>query len=729
MAIFETLRHPFVFSSAPSRAEILRNAERPEWRRFLEEAAGYFRHRDPAPPTFPAFCDDGGLDEIMAASVLAYVTRERIYFDHLAVWLRGMIALFSAVREKWEDNLRRIVRGQRPITEKPFFTENPRQFFEGFSGSYYFTEAGLMACAIHLLDMVEAYAPGLLSSVEKRQTLAALAHFADRYAFHEEALKYSNRGIWANAGVLISALCQQDPVAAALLLQQARGRNHQLRSTFFDDGGYAEGAWAYHAMAMDGLICYALIAEGAFGQSLAAGTSAAPDDVYAGYPALETLVRTYVSSVIPGPLPRENPRGHGCHYSHQPVWLRPSLLYAYARGRDAQIGWLIERLRPSTRAYHPSHHAAVRSAAGELRPASRPTPLPVTPTAILGLGSFIPLLNFWLDLPVTNAAPLPRGLSIWPDFGGVISRGDCQRDDRSTAWAHYGFLGTGKGHRDTLHVGLAVGEREILADPFPRNGPAGHISSLMHNTVIMDRSDPPTTIGQLLEHVSGSHADAWIMQNAGGQPPRRAFMSDPRAESRYYFDVDPCPSPGFWHRRAVLHFHDRALIVLDLVRADNGYGHVFDTMFHTLTPALNIPPDDGGAEETYHWRPFVRGEPARAVALRMHPLALPPGDSAILAFDGEPPFRLLAWSFGQSPTLAWATHSFPAGGPNVFGLRFRRVAAEFHAAYALTWDAHAQVDITVTNGHTFRVRLGEAVGEVNLDRANTKFASEKNAGL
>ena len=74
--------------------------------------------------------------------------------------------------------------------------------------------------------------------------------------------------------MLISALCQQDPAAAALLLQQARGRNHQLRSTFFDDGGYAEGAWAYHAMAMDGLICYALIAEGAFGQSLAAGTSA-----------------------------------------------------------------------------------------------------------------------------------------------------------------------------------------------------------------------------------------------------------------------------------------------------------------------------------------------------------------------------------------------------------------------------------------------------------------------
>ena len=234
MTLFDKLPHPFVWGTASQRPVILANAQRPEWRRFLEESARHFASREPSPARFPAFPDDGGYDEVMAAGLLAYVTKERRYQEFVAQWLRGLIEYFGRMRGVWEDNLRLITQGSPPKVEPPY-RGNPRQFFQGFSGNYYFTEGGLMACVLHLLDTLEADAPELLSGQEKKQVQEAMAHFADRYAFHEEAVKYSNRGMWANLGLLVAAICHEDERASAVLLQQSRQRYHELRSTFLDD--------------------------------------------------------------------------------------------------------------------------------------------------------------------------------------------------------------------------------------------------------------------------------------------------------------------------------------------------------------------------------------------------------------------------------------------------------------------------------------------------------------
>ncbi len=700
MTLFDKLPHPFVASLASERDVILANAARPEWRLFLEEAARFFANREPSPPQFPAFPDDGGYDEVMAASVLAYVTKERKYQKFVAQWLRGLIEYFGKMRDIWENNLQSITHGLPPKVDPPY-SGNPRQFFQGFTGNYYFTEGGLMFCVLHLLDMLEAHAPELLCESEKAQVQAALAHFAQRYAFHEEAVKYSNRGMWSNLGLLVAALCHEDEQAAAVLLQQARQRYHELRSTFLDDGSFAEGSWGYHLYATDAIICYNLLVEHAFGQSLLAGCPPSANDVYAGYPSMQKVLRAHTESVIAGETAWENPRGSGSLHCHLPVPLHPSLLYAYKINRDPHTGWIIERLRGQCRHTHVSS-------------------LRVTPLAILDLGSHTPLLNFWLDRPIDNAAALPAGMMCFPDFGGIISRGDAVRQARSTTWCHYGFLGTGKGHRDMLHVALSINGSEILADPFPRTGPPGYNSAMMHNTVVMDRADPPVTVGRLLTSLTNKQADAWLMENTGGRQPQRAFMHDPRAESRYWFDVDPVDRAGFKHQRAIIHFWDKALVIVDGVVADDGRSHRFDTTFHTLSPADEMPQLRGNEAYIFHQRSFIRGKPVEKCTIPTDPINAAAAEPVVLHYGGTHPFKLLAWTFGLSKQL-WASRlSYPSGGPDVFAVRFAVETLRFQTVYAIVWDHNFTVAATVSGSTGINVESSVGNWHVDVSRVLLK---------
>ncbi|CAN5761559.1 hypothetical protein BH09VER1_BH09VER1_13280 [soil metagenome] len=548
--LFFNTPHPFVWSTSADRDAVLANVNEPVWHRFLEESDRHFlRVGGLRPAKFPVYCHDGDLDEVMAAAVLATVRGDRKTWDEIAAWLREAISYFHQALPGWRKNSRRIFCGENPGVG------NTGQFFEGFTeGGRYWVEAGLMSVLLHLFDLLEANASDALSEEEKLQLCAALSDFANRFAFHEEALKYSNRGLWANSGILIAALTHADPEAARLLLHRAESRNEEFRATFFDDGMHAEGAPDYHLMSVDGLLCYALTAS-QMGKGGDYFTAKEKDGTpFRGYPGVFDLVRAYLRTVIPGETLWNNPRG--CSVSI-PIPLRPSLIYAYNRTRDPEIGWFIRQRE-------------------EAIDFDLPNPLGVTPVAVLGLGHYQPLLNFWLYRPVTEARPPLRKMDVLPDHGAALSRSGWGAED-SCVTVRFGYEGTGKGHRDFGHVTALAGGREILSDPFPRFGPRELETSLFHNTVTVGHIEPPAVIGSLDQTVSLKGADAWLIRNAGGKLPGRIYLHDPRDETNYWFTSHPAPAP-FAFQRAILHVHHSCVALVDRVASPAG---PIDWFFHT----------------------------------------------------------------------------------------------------------------------------------------------------
>ena len=557
--LFFRTEHPFAWTTPRDRIEVLENVEDPVWHRFLEEADAHFSSQgELTARRFPLFCHDGDLDEVMAAAVIAYVRGDLKLFGWIAGWLRELIAYFDSHSAIWAENLQRIMRGDLPAPG------NPRQFFEGFTkGNHYWVESGLMSTVLHLFDLLEAYVPGLLSGAEKGKLCLALANFADRFAFHEEAFKYSNRGMWANGALLVSGIVHSDPEAARILLHRAEQRNREYRSTFFDDGMHAEGAPDYHLMAVDALLCFALTAGNLWKGKDYFAASSDGDSPFGVYPCIPDTVRAYLRTVIPGPMLWNDPRG--CSVSI-PIPLRPALISAYARTRDPEIGWFI------------------RQRLGDVEEIA--SPLRVTCSSLLGLGHYQPLLNFWLYRSVEKAIDPERTFDVLPDHGALFSRSGWD-SKASFVTARFGFQGTAKGHNDHGHVAVVAGGRPVLSDPFPRFGPRGLDTSLFHNTVTLDNAEPPPVLGLLKSVCHLPHADAFLIQNSGGRLPRRSYLHDPREEANYWFTMHPREA-DFEFLRAILHLHEGGIVGVDLIVPQNTGESVrrIDGFFHTpLCPA------------------------------------------------------------------------------------------------------------------------------------------------
>ncbi len=610
IADFAALTHPFVWTTREERAAVLHNIDDPLWHRFLSEAELHFvKIGGLRPPVFPVWCHDGDLDEVMAAVVLAYVRDESRLWRWIADWLRGVIAYHRAHAERWDANLARIAVGDLPAPG------NPRQFFEGFvKGGAYWVEGGFMTVILHLLDLLEAHAPEALSATEKNGLRAALAGYARRYAFHEEALKYSNRGMWANAGVLCAALAHQDPGARRLLLHQAARRHDELRTTFLDDGSHGEGAPDYHLMALDALLAYALPVAQLTGHD-AAFAARAGDEPFGKSPAWTDAVRAYLRTVHPGPVLMNHPRG--CSIS-TPVTLRPALLQAYRLTGDPEIGWFI-----SNRIAHVADSSS--------------SPLRVTPAAVLGLGQYQPLINFWLYRRVETPRPPKRRLDILPDHGGLFSRSGWS-EDASILTARFGYEGTGKGHRDHGHVTVSAGGQVILADPFPRYGPPGLESSMFHNTVTLDRKEPAAVIGRLASQCIRERGDAFLLLNSGGALPSRDHLHDPREESNSWFTNHPAP-PDFDFFRSLFHLHGRAVIGLDQVSrpAPSTGTPLIDWFFHTPLSIAAYTGNGPLREENYlmRRRNVISADGEIVVAVQGEAMRVEAGHKSVVRLEGK----------------------------------------------------------------------------------------------
>lgn len=588
-SLFSKMRHPCVLSLPTERETILANASDPLWKQFIQEAQAHFDSGQDVPvPQFPLFCHNGDLDAIMATSVLAYVTGEQRYYQSIATWLRGVITYFFEKRPEWEAHLNMLTAGKLASDIDPKQQGNPRQFFEGFGlPGLYWVEGGVSICILHLYDLIEAYAPDLLTESEKLNIENALTHFATRFAFHEEALKYNNRAAWANVAVLIAGLTHQHPHGATVLLERARRRNQELRATFFDDGSYIEGSHAYHYLAADALALFALLHNHAF-PNKNVFESFSGTDLQDRYPSIEKIMEAHTSVAIPGDPPKEHPRGVGAHFSHLPLLIRASMLLAYNQHQNPQIGWLISRSR------------------GTIKPPSQ-SPMKLTNHTILSLGNYVPLETFWLErLPYQVQLP-QASLTVLPEFGGFYSRSGGEDSANSFVWAHYGFHGTGKGQRDCCHVGLSVGGHELVADPFPREGPPCRDSSFCHNTITAGRKETPITIGKLLVHKSQPDLDTCLMINHGGLPPQRLYLEDPREESTYVFDITPTNAPPYTLRRAVIHWHRQALILLDDIALSDNSSSPLDWFFYTNGKPEDYDPSAPACQEDYTYRSIIRG--------------------------------------------------------------------------------------------------------------------------
>jgi len=586
-SLFSLNRHPFVWTTPEDRPEVLRNVNDPHWHRFLEEAEAYFMKRGQiTPPLLPHYCHDGDMDEVMAASVLAYVREDKRYCGWIADWLRGLIAYYQKIHPEWQHNMSLLMSWKRPGNTGH---TNPRQFFDGFSaGGPYWVEAGFLSSVMHLYDMVETYAPEALSAQEKYDLEEAVSDFAARYAFHEEALKYSNRGMWSNAGILLSALTHHDPVTAQLLIEQSKRRNIQFRSTFFDDGSHAEGAADYHLMSVDALLCYALTASHVWRDIDFFGATSRDDtqSTYLGYPSIVESVRGYLRTTIPGPVINQNDRGVSIA---APIQLRPSLLYAYKKTRDPEIGWFIQNSRDYPTEPAPKDRAA--SLDSFYYNATR--------LDLLGLGRYQPLLNFWVSCPVAETRPPVSTFDVLPDHGAVFSRSGWNAKS-SCVTGRFGYEGTGKGHRDHGHVTVISNGKRILDDPFPRYGHHASGSSLFHNTVTLDNIEPHAVIGRLTgtRHLPGM--DAFQILNSGGCQPRRSYLHDPRDESNYWFAGHPVP-PAFEFQRAVLHVHQQCVVLVDRVSRDASPAREpkIDWFFHSSFVPSVFSPEASATRETY----------------------------------------------------------------------------------------------------------------------------------
>lgn len=673
-SLFSLQKHPFVWTAPEDRPTVLANVNEPVWGRFLEEVEKHFSEtRELRPPDFPIFCHDGDLDEVMAVSVLAYVRNDARYWRWIASWLRSLSTYFQKVSPGWHENLNRMLTADFPGTG------NPRQFFEGFTkGGMYWVEAGLMSAVLHLLDLIEAYAPDALSEVEKTDLSTALADFAVRYAFHEEALKYSNRGVWGNAGMLISALAHPVPDAARLLLFQAEERNIQLRSTFMDDACHLEGAPDYHLMTVDALLCFALTAarfnpaKDYFG----ATTRDESRSPYLGYPGVIDLVRGYLRTTFPGPTPMQNNRGISVY---KPVPLRPSLIHAYGLTKDPEIGWFIQQQL-------------------EQRLDDPHTPLKVTPMALLGLGDYQPLMNFWLYRPLSEVRQPSKKCDLLPDHGTLVSRSSWNTNASCVA-ARFGYEGTAKCHRDHGHVTLTVAGRQILSDPFPRQGPKGNQTSLFHNTITIDNAEPSPVIGRLADVQTKSRHDSFLILNSGGTLPNRVLLHDPRQESNFWFTNQP-RNPGFEFKRAVLHVHDRCLLLVDRVRCakeDRPATHV-DWFFHTPLIPEGYQASAPSRSETYklQQRTVLEKTSQLDLAVRGHArqietgigLDLPLTQGAVpVLFRAVPLNAPLLLELGHHETARErSSDGLSFEGEIDYFLRYRSEALENIVAWMAVWD-------------------------------------------
>ena len=674
-SLFARLPHPFAWTVEAERKKVLENVEEPIWNRFLEEAEAHFDIQGGLPPPrFPIFCHNGDLDEVMSLAVLAYARPQSRYWSWIADWLRGMISYYRHSHPIWREHVNLILQG-KAVPGAP--QSNPRQFFDSYNqfGAYW-VEGGIVSCVLHLHDLLESEAPEALSTEEKNILEEALASFAERYAFHEEAFKYSNRGLWANAGILISGITHADPEASRLLLHQAGQRYQQLRSTYFDDGMHGEGAADYHSMATDGLICYAITASRIHPETDPwSATAPQPDNPYLGYPAIESLVKAYATTVVPGEVLRRNPRGCSVY---EPVPCGPALVAAAARSRDPELEWLLRSIQDS-------------------RVPGLLTPMRVTPAALLGLNQYMPLINFWLYRPIgTGRAPGP-GLRVLKDHGAAYSRSGSE-PDASFVWARFGYEGTGKGHRDGGHVAVVGDGRDILSDPFPRFGPPGLGTAPFHNVVVADRREPPATIGVLSSQIGQPGLDAFLLKNTGGSLPKRSYLHDPREESNYYFTKKPVTNPPFLFSRAVVHLHRRAVLFVDGVEGNGEQPgeSLYDWFFHT--PLLPEIFDSSATPEVEHYAstPADRLDAGKSVEIPVQgrPVSVRRGEWASFRLEGKSPALLrmigLDADFSSQAghhffTEAREQNRLQAVVAEDYFLRFRTSARKARALWLFSW--------------------------------------------
>lgn len=701
-ALFFKNPHPFVWTTPADRPEVLENANDPIWHRLLEEAEAHFQRQGGLQPAkFPVFCHSGDLDEVMAAAVLAYVRNDPKMWHGVGDWLRSLLAYYRKVLPEWLEDQRRVMRGEP--TSLSHLTSNPRQHFNGFSNRCaYWVEAGMSSVVLHLLDLLEAYAPDELSPEEKAGVLEAVSDYANRYAFHEEAVKYNNRGMWANAGVFLSAIAQADPKACTLLRYQAARRNDEFRSTFLDDGYHIEGAPDYHLMAADALLAYLLTASHLMpDRDVFAGKD--EDECFQRYPDFADIVRAYLHTVIPGPVLWNHPRG--CSVS-TPVTVRPALVYAWKLTRDPEIGWFLEERMGAVSEGHPS-------------------PLKVTRSALLGLGHYQPLLNFWLYRPVDEARPPLRKTNVMQGHGAIFSRSSWS-PEASCVTARFGYEGTGKGHRDHAHVTVTAKGVQILKDPFPRFGPEGLQSSVFHNTVTLDNQEPTAVVGSLQAEVSVEGAEAFLISNSGGDLPDRIFLHDPREETNYWFTNHPRPA-DFEFQRAMMHVHEKGLVIVDRIEADRP--RRIDWFFHSdLTPEGYDLQAEARSSEYQLGRRYTVVPPLTLEVATRGPVI--PGEigewGAIGLTGGAMParFRFLAvdtsLEFETGHYQHQEAHSigdFAAKGEDDFFLRARAEARVAHVVWVVEWgDAPLEAHLTTKDGClTLRINTPSGVLQNNIN--------------
>lgn len=680
-SLFAKSSHPFLWTTPTDRAEVMRNVEDPIWHRFLDETEAHFRSQGGLRDTkFPIFCHDGDLDEVMAAAALAYVRNDSKLWHWVGDWLRGLLAYYREILPEWRENQYRVMRGEK--TTLGDLAPNPRQHFQGFTKSItYWVEAGLSSVVLHLLDLLEAYAPEELSAEEKAGVLDAVSDYANRYAFHEEAVKYNNRGMWANSGVLLSAIAQANPKAAALLRFQTARRNDEFCSTFLDDGFHIEGAPDYHLMAADALLAYLLPASHLQPEQDFFGGKDS-DEFFQRYPSFADIVRAYFHTVIPGPVLWNQPRG--CSVS-TPVTVRPALVYAWKLTRDPEIGWF---LKQRMGAVAPGHDS----------------PLKVTRTALLGLGHYQPLINFWLYREVDNAHPPFQKTHVLPHLGSICSRSSWG-PQASCVTIRFGYEGTGKGHRDHAHVSTTAQGVQILKDPFPRFGPAGLESSIFHNTVTLDNHEPTAVVGRLQSDAAVEGAEAFLISNSGGELPDRIFLHDPREETNYWFTNQPRPA-DFQFQRAVVHVHEQGLVIVDRLVAEEP--RRIDWFFHSDLKPKGYDLDAEGRTSEYQLRkriavvapftlevstrgPVIRGSVGEWGGMEFQNDALS-ARFRFLALDA--PLEIETGHYHHRETHAIG--DFAAHGEDDYFIRARTEARIAHAVWLVEWGKSA-LDVGVAD--------------------------------
>lgn len=713
MSSFETttfaqLKHPFVWTAEEDRDAVLANVNEPIWHRFIEEAERHFAEKGSlAPAGFPVFCHRGDLDEVMAACVLATVRNDPKLWHWIGDWLREALAYYRLKAAQWAENRYAVMRGERPEG----CPGNTRQFFDGFTdGGPYWVEGGLMSVMFHLLDQLEAYAPNELNGMEKLGLLAAIGNYADRFAFHEERLKYNNRGMWANAAVLLSSVAKLDTRSGALLRMQAARRNEEFRTTFLDDGFHVEGAPDYHLMAVDSLLAYLLTASNLDN----------PGDVYAGrsaeggldaYPDFVELVRAYLKTVIPGPVLWNQPRG--CSVS-TPVTVRPALVQAWRLSQDPELGWLLkERM-------------------GEVDPSGLKTPLTVTNTALLGLGHYQPLINFWLFRPVDECHPPKAIYHNMPGYGTVFSRSSWG-EDASCVSVRYGYEGTGKGHRDHAHIAVSASGEHLLKDPFPRFGPKGLDTAMYHNTVVIDNNEPSAVVGRVLSETQMDQGSAVLIENDGGSEPDRLFLGDPCEETNYWFTNRPQPA-GFQFLRAVIHLHAGCVVMVDQVRSE-AEKHM-DWFFHSDLPSEGYDPTASERTESYQCRQrYVVAAGAKIeMSFRGDACDLDVGEAQCFAMTNSPLQPKLSCLCADAPLKFERGHhthmkkaSLGGGtyeGESDYYVRARASAPQARVCWALTWGKEEPaIDARETEeGYTLDIQIHDVRWLARID-FNTKQVS------